>query len=145
MLQVSLANGLETRAYNIDLVTSADANAVAIACQERSWLNIGELERTPRSRPIHRFFGSCNLGVDHPEKAFSFTLNNPTELEIELNPPARESTVYIRRTCADDTTEQVCGSGDSIVDTGLLPAGNYTLFVESSGLAIPSVTLRPAR
>lgn len=141
LLVVTLGPNADLREYQLAVALSDTPNTQSYTCDNQTQLSLGVPLLPARSWLTDSFEGSCNPQSNATEHAFAFNLTEASAVQVNLAPESRDYTAYIRSNCDDVTTERFCQSGESQMTTGILPAGAYTLFVESLDSTIPQITI----
>jgi hypothetical protein len=142
LVSVSLDGSRPLVSYNLTATVEASNATAQAVCSDADVISLNSLYSPPRIRPTNAFAGTCNAQSDASEQAFTFTLQSASAVEVELMSAPRDTTVYIRQTCGDANTERGCAVAEPMLTTGVLPAGTYTLFVESTESVTPSFIVR---
>lgn len=120
---------------DLTLMTAAAPGAAAAACAAVPAVPLPRPLSLPATLPIDRFESSCARGVGAPDHVARFRLDRAATVVVLAYPDDRQTTLAIRRTCADPASEAACVLA---AETGPIPlaAGEWTVIVESSG-AVP--------
>lgn len=142
VVSLSLDGSRPLLSYSLDVSVDATNTSPQAVCSDAESITLNTVYSPPRIKATDAFEGTCNAESDATEQAFTFTLQNAGAVEVELMSAPRDTTVYIRQTCDDANTERGCVAGEPVLTTGVLPAGTYTLFVESTASVTPRFTVR---
>ncbi len=117
-----------------------DSAALENACRRATPLTPGRT-LTGTTAGTDLFHATCAGGARSPENLYRLTLRRRQHVRVEVTStnPGYDPAIYLRRDCADSSTERACvddtnGTTNAVIEDDL-DAGSYTVFVDgfSSG------------
>ena len=102
-------------------------------CADRAELVDGQVFEASTAQAPNGTSGSC--GGAGPDRAHRLVLDDAAQVRVTLAADFAAPVVYLRRTCDDPATELHCVAGAAPLVVPNLPAGDYTLFVDSQDAA----------
>jgi hypothetical protein len=116
-------------------VQIADVPSLAAACRQVRPLGAAKIAGT-LSGGFDHARASCGAEAKGPDALHSFDLGARARVRITEHSADFSPAVHLRTACADERTEVGCADGgiksDEATWAGVLPAGSYVLFADSS-------------
>lgn len=125
---------------DLTLETTATPAAAPAACAEAAEHPLDRAAPLPPTLPVDRFELGCAPGAAAPDHVVRLRLAGPRTVSLTARPDDRQTTLAVRRACADPATEVECVFGaDAEVE---LAGGEWFIFVESSGAVPQTLAIR---
>ncbi len=117
--------------------TGQDVPSTDELCQQATALTLGQPVQGDTSREVDGFQPTCANHAPGADRVFRFDLQQESRVQATLETPSFDGAVYIRRACAQASSEIACNDDtdsqrQARVNT-VLPAGPYFVYADGFG------------